>query len=254
MNRVALSFLFCFCITTTFGQSLTKDELKGVKEFIECIKTKNKQKLITLVSFPIIREYPIPAIKDSLELLSRYDEIFDEKLTKLIVSSNPNKDWNKMGWRGIMLKLGEVWLDEFGKLTGVTYQSKFEQNKLRELITAEKSSLHSSIKTFKKPICVLKTSKYIIRIDDMGASKYRYSCWPIQSMMSEKPDLVLLNGECEYYGSGGNHSYFFKNGAYTYECVMHVIGDEEGDGRDATLKITKGDKQILSQKADIVKK
>ena len=93
----------------------------------------------------------------------------------------------------------------------MNYQSPFEKKKKEELITVQKNSLHESLRNFKSPVCILETSKYRIRIDDMGNEKFRYASWKFPQSKSEKPELVILNGKVEFDGSGGNHSFIFES-------------------------------------------
>jgi hypothetical protein len=251
MKKIVAFIFLCFNLTFVSGQELSVKNQKIVQNFIETIKTKNKVKISSMVSYPLAREYPISEVKNKNELLKRFDEIFDDKLINLIVKSKINTDWDEMGWRGIMLLNGEVWLNSTGELIAVNYQSEFEKKKKEELITVQKNSLHESLRNFKCPVCILETSKYRIRIDDMGNEKFRYASWKLQQSMSEKPELVILNGKVEFDGSGGNHSFIFKTGEYIYECGIVEMGED--DAPPAYLSITKGEKEIFSQNAKIKK-
>ena len=252
MRRITITIFLTINLLTVFGQEMTKEQQKIVYDFIECIKNQKKEKLISKISFPFNREYPIPSIKNRQEFLDRYNEVFDDKLTKMIINSMPSKDWSAVGWRGIMLLNGDVWLDYDGRLIAVNYQSQIEAKKKEELINIEKSQLHESIKYFKKPVLILETAKYRIRIDDMGEGSYRYASWKLENKMNDKPDLIIQKGEYRPDGSGGNHSFEFTNGEYKYECAIIVMGEK--DSPPAYLTIYQGDKEILSQKANIVTK
>lgn len=252
MKQIIIKVFLTLNCFLSFGQGMTKEEQNVVSDFIDCIKHQEKEKLITKIYFPFEREYPIPQIKNSQEFLNRYNEIFDDKLTKMIINSKPSTDWSAVGWRGIMLFNGEVWLDYDGRLLAINYQSKYEEKNVSELIKLEKRNLHESLIKFKNPVHILETTKYRIRIDDLGGSNYRYASWPLKSKMIDKPDIVIEKGEYKPDGSGGNHSFLFKNGEYTYECAIIIMGEENSP--PAYLTIYKGDKEILSQKAYIVTK
>jgi len=251
MKQILFTACLAINLVSAFGQEMTKEQSKVVVEFIDCIKTHNIDKLISKVSFPLNREYPIPSIKNKEDFLKRFQEVFDDKLTQTIVNSNPIKDWSSVGWRGIMLLDGEVWLDDDGRLLGVNYQSEIESKKRDELIKQDKSQLYMSLKDFKAPIHILETTKYRIRIDDMGNNNYRYSSWKLDHKMSEKPDIVILNGEFVSEGNGGNHSFVFTNGEYKYVCEIIVMGDM--DSPPANLIIYQGEKEIFSQSALVVR-
>jgi hypothetical protein len=251
MKKSAITaLLLMFCFLTAFSQELSKKNQKIISDFIICIKNHNKEELSRKISFPLEREYPIPAIKNRQEFLTRYNELFDDSLTQLIIHSRPGKDWSAMGWRGLMLLNGQIWLDADGKLITINYQSAAERKKKTALIAADKNRLHASIKTFSQPVCILETEKFRIRIDDMGDGHYRYASWPLKSSMSDKPDIIIENGKFIPDGSGGNHKYEFKNDGYVYDCNIIVIGEK--DAPPALLTIYKSNKEILSQKANIV--
>lgn len=238
-------------ILTVFGQNeMTKEHQETVARFIAFVKNNARDSVAASVSFPFKRQYPIQAINNKQEFLKRYDAVFDEKLIEMISNSNPAKDWSAMGYRGMMLFQGKVWLDYDGMLLAVNYQSAFEIGEKNRLIALDKSRLYKPLRSFKEPVCVLQTDRHIIRIDQMADGTYRYASWKKGHGMNEKPDIVVLRGEFIPEGSGGNHSYVFRNGAYKYECEIIIIGED--DTLPAYLNIYKGDKEIQSLKARIV--
>jgi hypothetical protein len=244
--------LIAFSVNLAVGQELKKEYQKGIIYFIDCIKNNKKEAVAKIVKYPLNREYPIPAIKTKTEFVKRYDQVFDSALKNKIINSNPAKDWSQVGWRGIMLNQGDIWIDEDGFLTAVNYQSKYEKNLKTKLISSDKSKLHSSIAKFKAPVCVLETSKFKIRIDDLGNDSYRYASWSPNQKMTEKPDLIITNGKFFADGSGGNHYYDFKKGNFLYRCYIIVLG--ESDSPDATLEVLQNGKEIVSQEAKIISK
>ena len=144
-----------------------------------------------------------------------------------------------------------LWIDTDGKIITINYQSQIEKNLKNKLIAAGKVKLHPSIAKFKAPEYILETSKFRIRIDDLGNDNYRYASWSIKQKMSEKPDLVITNGKWIPDGSGGNSYFDFKKGDYLYQCYIIVLGTS--DSPPASLTITQNGKEILSQNAKIVK-
>jgi hypothetical protein len=253
-----LSFIFV-CYFQTHGQDSLKEELwhkenlKIIVDFISMVKNKNWNELSTRIYYPFPRKYPIPEIKNKKDFLKRYREIFDDSLIKMIANSDPKEDWAEMGWRGIMFQNGEVWIDyEDGRLMYISYQSEFEKREREGLIEKEKKDLYPSLREFKEPACILETTKHRIRIDDLGNWNFRYASWPLDSKMSDKPEIVLEKGEKIFDGSGGNLHYNFKNAGYIYECAIIVMG--ESGSPPARLTIYKGDTAILVQKAVIIEK
>ena len=252
MNKLIVTLILSFNLFFVFGQRMNKKNQKVISSFIECIQSQNKEKLSRMISFPLDREYPIPQIKNKQDFFNRYTEIFDAGLINLIVTSNPAKDWSTMGKSGLMLLDGQVWLNLEGILLAVNYQSKHEKSKTEELIEAEKSQLHVSMRDFRRPVCQLETSSYRIRIDELGEGKFRYASWPVHSKMSDQPETMIKKGKMVIDGSSGNRSYVFKKGNQVYTCTIIVMGERKSS--PALLTVYKGDTEILSQKAIIIRK
>lgn len=235
----------------TSAQGLKKEYQDVVQTFIDCIENQNMEKLKTLVEFPFRRKYPLPDIKNATEFIEKYDEIFDKSLTNAIVNSDIQNDWSVVGWRGLMLDNGILWLGHDGQLIAVNYQSSSERNKREKLIENDKKSIHESLKKFEQPKLLLETEKFRIRIDELSPGVYRYASWSINSTMNEKPDLVIENGGWTPEGSGGNNMYEFVSGDYKYECSINVIGTDETPPADLT--VYKNDNEILYQPAQIIR-
>ena len=253
MKKVSLLLvLVLFLSNFVSAQNVKPVYQKCIQSFIDTLKTGKKEAIAEMVAYPLKREYPIPDVVDKSDFIKRYDEIFDTTLKNEITKSDPGKDWSDMGWRGIMLNQGNVWMDFDGRLTSVNYQSQVEIDHKKKLIAAQKKELDSSIAFFQKPICVLETDKFRIRIDSLGNENYRYVSWSINKAMSEKPDLIIYRGNLVVEGSGGNHQYEFKKENYTYECAFIVAGEKNSP--PAKLTIYQGHKVILSQNAKIIAK
>lgn len=233
------------------AQDLAVEHHPVVENFVSCFKSNDIEKLKTLVSYPISRQYPIPDITNEEEFVSRYHEVFDDTLIQEIITSDIANDWSAVGWRGIMLNHGSLWLDYDGNLIGVNYQSSLEQEMREALIIADKKVLHDKLKKYQEPTLVLETPKFRVRIDLLENGSYRYASWPINSSMSDKPDIILTNGHVIIEGSGGNHRYEFINGKYKYECSIIRMG--ENDSPPAELIVYKREKELLRQRAELIR-
>lgn len=252
MKKIHFIILLTLSLTT-FGQDkLSRENIKSINQFVQLIKLNQKEQLAKRVNYPIERQYPLPIIKNSTEFIKRYDELFDTNIISKLINSNVKSDWSAVGWRGIMFLNGDLWLDYDGNLISVNYQTDFEKNKLKGLITSEKQTLNKQVQNYKKPIYLLETTKFKIRIDDLGNGNYRYSSWSKNADMKTKPGLIISNGIVKFDGSGGNHSYFFTNNEYIYEIVIIEMG--ETDSPPAILTIRKNEEQILTQNARIIVK
>lgn len=197
-----------------------------VQKVIDAAKARDHQALARQMKYPFKQEYPIPVIKNSSEMVARFDEVFDDAILNSIATSRVGQDWQTMGWRGIMLGSGEVWLDFDGKVIGINHQTAQAAELKARLIARQKNDLHPSLQEYKRPELMWQTEKFTIRIDELGDGHYRYASWAKGKALSDKPDLVLKNGTIRVEGTGGNHTYQFKSGPYRYECVVTVLGEQ----------------------------
>lgn len=221
-----------------------------IETTIALFKTGNPDKIAARISFPLRREYPIPPIKDKEEFKRRFTEVFDQVLIDKIIHSKAEQ-WREVGWRGIMLENGLVWMENSdGVITAVNYQSPFEKKLKQELIEKDKQNVHGSLKTFERPVYKIKTKSYLIRIDEISDSRYRYASWKLTEKESSKPDIILENGEMEADGNGGNHGITFTKDAYTYKIYRYVIGAEGSP--EVTLEVEKDGKTILSENGQLI--
>lgn len=196
-----------------------------VQQLVDAAEARDHQALANQMKYPFKQEYPIPAIKTPAEMMNRFGEVFDDAILKSIATSRVGQDWQTMGWRGIMLGSGEVWMDFDGKVIGINHQTAQSAKLKAELIARQKSELHPSVREYKSPELMWQTEKFIIRIDELDDGHYRYASWARGKTLADKPDLVLKNGTVRVEGTGGNHTYLFTSGPYRYECVVTVLGE-----------------------------
>lgn len=244
-----LIILVCFSPLAK-AQDLKPEYQKFISKFIQEVKSGDKEAISKHVRYPLNRDYPIPPINNKAEFVKRYNEIFDKVLIEKITKSNPAKDWSEVGWRGIMLNQGDMWIDIDGKIIAINHQSEVEKKQKASLIAAQKKKVNPSISKFKEPIAILETSKFRIRIDDLGNDNYRYASWSIKKKMTDTPDLIIEKGVFFADGTGGNHHYEFKKGNFRYECHFIVMGEKGAP--PAMLLIYQSEKEILSQNAKVV--
>ncbi len=225
--------------------SLESQKEQLIINLISAFKSKNVSQIADKINYPLQRIYPVPEIKSKADFLQRFDTLFDTEILEQLSASTPEQ-WTEVGWRGFMFMSGEVWMDATdGKITAINHQSKAETKWKDELIALEKEKLHSSLKTFTHPVYRIETENYLIRIDEMSNYTYRYASWKKGVDESVKPDLLLLNGDLQIDGSGGNHELIFKNGKYTYTIYRFVIGDS--DTPEVLLEVSKDNHLVVSE-------
>ncbi len=75
------------------------------------------------------------------------------------------------------------------------------------------------------PVLQWRTANYIIRIDDLGHSRYRYAAWDSDRNQGSEPNIILTNGYCVHDGTCGNHHYEFNNAGYTYYLNVAIVSE-----------------------------
>lgn len=231
----------------TVVDSYTSDSLvnvERVKEIMEDFRTQNKTAIAGKIAYPLNREFPLPPIESEQEMLQRFTEVFDDELTGLIVNSDLAKDWNVTWYRGILLLHGALWIGHDGQIVEVNHTSEIERQKRLKLIDLDRAKVHPSLRDYSEPILRMITDDYQIRIDKLADESYRYAAWKPGVSMSQKPELTIRNGQRTFEGSGGNHSFTFVNGHYTYICGIQELGFEDIPGE---LTVLKNGKEVLVQ-------
>lgn len=242
--------LLTFNLTYAQNQKLAAYKIANINKLIAAFKQNDINRISKLISYPLRREYPIPAIKSDKELRLRFTEVFDDSLVGMIAKSK-TKQWSEAGWRGIMLDYGTLWIDSYsGKIIAVNYQSGFEIKQKTTLIDKDRASIHTSLRTYELPVYKIKTKEYLIRIDELKGNMYRYASWKIGKAASSQPDMVLTNGQFESLGSGGNHVITFINNNFKYLVYRNIIGEDKSP--DITLEVEKDGKVILSEGGNLV--
>ncbi len=227
-----------------------------VQNFIDVVKTDNAAQIARYVQYPMHRSNPIPQVVNEQDFIKRYEMIFDDELKKNIIESKV-EDWSKMGWRGIMLHNGLLWLDDEGKMIALNHTSIKEDEYAIEITKHEREKLYPALRQFYLNKYIFETEMGHGRIDDMADDLvdseeiYRYTFWNKGRDISEKPDIIIDNGTVEYHGTANNTYYIFKNGAYTYQFEVTYVGHI--DTPPYALVVLKDDKEIATYSATLLR-
>ncbi len=82
-------------------------------DFIQRVASRDRRQIVTVIHYPLYRPYPIKAIRSRRECLRRFEEVFYEKLLSEIAhSAIEGEDWQRVGWRGIIFRDGDIWLND----------------------------------------------------------------------------------------------------------------------------------------------
>lgn len=124
MKKSILSILILIFSFNDFFPQLSDTKYESViKYFVDCIKNADIDKLDSIVTYPIARLHPDgSSINNKQELIEHFSEIFDYQLTSIISNSNIKEDWSDVGYRGLMLKGGIIWLSLGGNFIASNYE------------------------------------------------------------------------------------------------------------------------------------
>ena len=234
---------------------------KVVKKFVDAIKTDDPKIIADYVVFPFERPNPLPDIMDKDDFIKKYSTLFDAEFKDAIVTSRL-EDWVKMGWKGIMLYRGLLWLDTDGKLIAVNVVSDKDNEYIKEWYKKDKENIYKALKKYDENICVFETDTKLGRIDEIkkddGDPKYyRLALWNKNGKMSEKPEIILSGGEAKYFGSANNTEYHFKSDKYIYIFFVNYVGPRDMPPFEFEIYEKTDDfdyeNRIISEKANIIK-
>ena len=194
-------FLIIGSVNVFSQMSLRKEHQDIVKPFVEAFIRNDKEEIVNFINYPLQRQYPIPYIYNKHEMIERFSQVFDENLTNMIINSSVETDWHDVGWRGIMMGNGLIWIDYDGKLHAINYQSLQEKEMRNNIILELKNNLPESLREFKEPCLLCETKTYILRIDLLDDNNYRLAAWTKKNK-KKNINIVLTNGEKIFDGSG----------------------------------------------------
>lgn len=214
----------------TCQATVDKFIIKRFRLIIRLIESENPKELSKFVSYPLYRDNPLPDIKNSNEFISYFSILFDKSFKNLLKHYIDSDIFEHNGSYGLVGGSfnGQIWIDENGKISAISYSSKEEQ-KRKEILTAKiKNEMYPTVNSWSENILVAKSEKLLIRLDrtDKGI---RYVCWGKGQTTKDAPDIVLYNGVEEAQGTIGGWTWTFKKGDWTY-----IINDVEMCGNDPT--------------------
>lgn len=246
-----LLWLFIKAPQVVYAQSngLSDAQQMVVNKLIRAANSGDQRQIAAMVAYPLRRTYPLPDVKNKTEMLARFDTVFDGELLRRIARSKVD-DWSAVGWRGLTLDKGALWMDDAGGIIAINYQSEKEKVLLEKAIQKDKQQLPPSLQQLVAPVYKIVTKRYRIRIDELAGGRWRYACWGLKSRKKEA-DLVLYNGIFEAQGSGGNHTLTFPNERYRYVVSINRLGTRETP--EAVLAVFKDATLLLDDPGKIIR-
>ncbi len=213
------------CVDSTDEKTVRKNLEKAVR----CIVNNDAKGFAACCEYPIERMLPIHAITNEAEMIKYFDILFDDSI-KAVLKNKTAKDWEQVGWRGLMFEQGNLWGSELnGKITSINFHSAREQKLFNDMVAKDMARLDASLQGdwvidegFKCP------NGYTVRIDRSGDyERFRIAIFFKGTSLHAKPDIMMF-GELEIEGSIGNRHYTFKDDKGNEASYWHFYTYEEG--------------------------
>ena len=193
---------------------LRNDEraVHNLQEVMQSIITMDAKRLAKVTVFPIYQEYPMKDINNERDLQEAMPYLFDDSI-RTILSNATIDDWDRVGWRGIMLYDGTyLWCDDFGCLRFVSYFSSNKEQYVSQL--NEQEVYEGQDRNWKTTNCFLSLdSAYFVRVERYrvqdGDAVYRLHFLSRDSIDGYYSRELNYYGSLELEGSCCNEYYTF---------------------------------------------
>ncbi|MDG1331861.1 MAG: hypothetical protein P8P74_06005 [Crocinitomicaceae bacterium] len=227
MNKVFFIILL-FVSFNGYGRELSADQKEAVSAFISLVENRDWIGLSETITYPLRRDHPLADIGSKEDFMAEQNDLFDDSLINMITNSHPDSNWYVVGSRGLRMMLGEIWLNNAGELIAINYQTETAKSKEIGLIEADREALPVFLQEYERPILTMDVGKWVIRIDQTKGMSYRFVGWIQGNRNPNRPAVeIIFNGFLEYQGSGGNHTYTFKNEIGTFVCYVNELGADD---------------------------
>ncbi len=183
------------------------------------------------VRYPLHRAPPLPSIDNEEQFVAGFPVLFDDAFRREMREGQFSRDWEEVGWRGVMYHNGRLWVDGTlatgGRICTVNYQSAEETRRREALLEEERATLPPSLAGTCDLVFCFETDdgQTAGRIDREGGDTFRV-------LLYDKPKGGIPRGTgspkeifkatAVYEGSGGNHVYLDREGRHAVEVI--VIG------------------------------
>lgn len=206
-------WMFSFRVNAQTQSGIPVERKNQLNTILNLIKNDHILQLAELVQYPVKRYNPLPDIKNKESFIFYYSVLFDDKFKQRLLNTDNylvDRDDN------LGLLSGNFWINKYGKIISISYQSEKELLLHATLTKEIKSLMHESVNKWRENILVAESDKFIIRLDVLADHTLRYASWSKPKNISEKPDLVLFKGEREFEGTDGPEVFAFKNSDWIY--------------------------------------
>jgi hypothetical protein len=216
MKLILFSIIALFFSPHCLQDDVPKSIKLRYRQIINLVAQDDAKALSRLVAYPLRRPNPLPDIATSEQFVAYYQTIFDAKFKQQLRQYDDSYIFERMAYGLVGGPFnGELWLDYDGKIRTINYESAQETRLRAQLIESIKAQAHPSISDWTENVIVCRSNNLLIRVD-RTAKGLRYVSWSKGHTISDKPDLILYDGNEEAQGAAGGWTWTFTNGRWTY--------------------------------------
>lgn len=241
---------------------------REVMELIDAVTRNDARKFASVVSYPLVRPYPLRDVDDSVKMAIYYPVMVDDSLRNVLRHAKAEQ-WSQNGWKGWTLADGQyLWIDE--KLYALNYVSVAERAMINTLANEEIGSLQPEMRKGWTPVFCLHgvDNGALYRVDSRSdadsdtLTPYRLAIYERGTNLHGRPTVSML-GLLDVEGTAGVRTYLFSghDGSRAY-YVYDRVSDEEPQqivivtaaGDSAAHRVERAYwRDYLTQRADSVK-
>ena len=251
-------------------------EYQFVEQFMIALQERDLQAVSRVISYPLSRGDYLPPIESISDLEKNFDNLFDSHLLGQLLRSSIEDDWHlrynsriyqddlvyrpagapdwgMISFQSQYIDISDGSNETIFRITHIQ-QSMTEIEIEREIESKIRAKLHPLVREFISTVHSWETENFMVRVDKVKEGSIydgvcRFASWKKPKTFSDRPDIVLMGGEYEQQGTGGNNVIRFDDGEYIAVCIENIIGNNETNF-PGDLFILRDGKTICDEKVD----
>lgn len=239
-------------LKSIYESSIFDSDWEFIEQLQKAIQTNDRKWVVRHIRYPLPQEYPIRDISNEDDMLKSYNWAFPEPLRKQVVSSL-RSDWDRVGWRGVMLTPGYFWFDEFNE--GILIRSICSDSKkqITNLISEERKILGENNLNFVPELCYIShDSSILVHVGKDTTFAYAYPDPGYTIRFFKRGDPLKepkYKASAKHYieGSCGNDLYVGRQGnMLIYVWDYYCGGYADLKGNDFGCQLSEVDNSPMS--------
>jgi len=123
MKYILYIVVFLLAISDCRAQGVPPEIVKSYHRIVALIKNDKANELAAMVEYPLKRKNPLPDIANAKQFIANYSMLFDDAFKQKLKLYNDSDIFQHNDSYGLVGGAfnGDMWVNESGKITGITY-------------------------------------------------------------------------------------------------------------------------------------